>query len=32
MTGFVVRFLIGGLTGLRLAATALDVDLHDTYS
>jgi cytochrome c oxidase subunit 1 len=29
--GFVLLFMIGGLSGLFLAATALDVDLHATY-
>jgi cytochrome c oxidase subunit I len=29
--GFVSLFMIGGLSGLFLAATALDVDLHATY-
>ncbi len=29
--GFVGLFMLGGLTGLFLAATALDVSLTDTY-
>ncbi|MCU0493832.1 MAG: cytochrome c oxidase subunit I [Chloroflexaceae bacterium] len=29
--GFLGLFIIGGLTGLFLAATAMDVHLHDTY-
>src|SRR5207253_3129991 len=29
--GFILLFVVGGLTGLHLASVAIDVHVHDTY-